>query len=178
LSKTGMQRIEPAAFRPSLGVLPALIAALALAIAGAAWWAMYSKPRDTVPASAPPAAPAPAAVTDGAGLPLGDAGSGGQLAAADAKSELLPGRRKLQLTFNGECWAEIYDARGVRLFFGFGHAGPTQELSGVAPFRLVLGNGQAVAVAIEGNAVTLPAGPAGQRVRILLSANGAATAMP
>ena len=43
LSKIGMHRIEPEAFRPSLGVRPALITALALAIAGAGWWAMYSK---------------------------------------------------------------------------------------------------------------------------------------
>lgn len=179
LSKTGMQRIEPAAFRPNLGVLPALIAALALAIAGAAWWAMYSKPHADAPASnASPTTPAPVAATGVTALPISDAGTSGQLAPADAKSEVLPGRRKLLLTYTGECWAEIYDARGMRLFFGFGHAGPSQEFSGVAPFRLVLGNGAAVAVAIEGTPVTLPSGPPGQRVRILLSADGTATEIP
>jgi cytoskeleton protein RodZ len=179
LSKTGMQRIEPAAFRPSLGVLPALIAALALAIAGAVWWAMYSNPRARSSTSSVLLTPsAPAAATGAAGLSITDTGTSGQLAPADIKSEALPGRRKLQLTFTGECWAEIYDARGVRLFFGFGHAGTTQELGGVAPFRLVLGNGEAVAVAIEGTPVSLPPGAPSQRVRILLGANGAATAMP
>ena len=179
LSKTGMQRIEPAAFRPNLGVLPALIAALALAIAGAGWWAMYSRPHSRPAASsALPTPSAPAAATGAMGLPITNTGMSAPLAAADVKSEAVPGRRKLQLSFTGECWAEIYDARGVRLFFGFGHAGTAQELSGVAPFHLVLGNGEAVAVALEQTAVTLPPGVPGQRLRILLSADGAATAVP
>jgi cytoskeleton protein RodZ len=179
LSKTGMHRIEPAAFRPNLGVLPALIAALALAILGAAWWAMYSKPRVSASAySVVPTPSAPVAATGGTGLSIIDAGTSGQLAPAEVKSEALAGRRKLQLTFSGEVWAEIYDARGMRLFFGFGHADTAQELSGVAPFRLVLGNGEAVAVAIEGTPVSLPPGVPGQRARILLDANGAATAIP
>jgi cytoskeleton protein RodZ len=156
-----------------------LIAALALAIAGAAWWAMYARPRAHSSVSVVlPTPTAPVAVSSGVGAPITDAGTSGQLAPPDVKSEALPGRRKLQLTFNGECWAEIYDARGMRLFFGFGHTGTTQELSGVAPFRLVLGNGPAVALALEGTAVSLPPGLPGQRVRILVGANGAATAMP
>jgi cytoskeleton protein RodZ len=81
------------------------------------------------------------------------------------------------VTFNGECWAEVYDARGFRLFFGFGHTGSAQELNGVAPFRLVLGNGEAVTVAIEGTAVSLPASAPGERVRILVSDGGTVTAI-
>jgi cytoskeleton protein RodZ len=176
LSKIGMHRIEPAAFRPSLGVLPALIAALALAIAGAGWWAMYSRPQRPAAASAAPAPPAPVAVPDTTAT-NGEAASGA-LAPADLKPEALPGRRTLQLSFTGECWAEIYDARGWRLFFGFGHAGTAQELNGVPPFRLVLGNTEAITVAIEGNAVSLPASVPNQRVRVLLSADGTATALP
>ncbi|HEV7432469.1 MAG TPA: DUF4115 domain-containing protein, partial [Steroidobacteraceae bacterium] len=101
-----------------------------------------------------------------------------QLAATDIKPQGLAGRRTLQLAFTGESWAEIYDARGVRLFFGFGHAGTSQELNGLPPFRLVLGNGPAVAVAIEGTQVTLPASVPGQRMRILVGADGATSANP
>jgi cytoskeleton protein RodZ len=176
LSKTGMHRIEPAAFRPRLGVLPALITALVLAIAGAAWWVMYSHPHSR--ASAPvalPAAPLPVTPT-ATGLPAGGSGASGQLVPAETKSEAPTERRKLQLTFSGECWAEIYDARGARLFFGFGHAGTSQELSGVAPFRLLLGNGPAVTLRMEGSEVSLPAGVPGQRLRVELGANGVATA--
>jgi cytoskeleton protein RodZ len=180
LSKTGMQRIEPASFRPRLGVLPALIAALVLAVAGAAWWVLYSHPHARSSSTVTvvlPAAPAPLTPTS-AGPPATDGDAGGQLVAAETKPEALPGRHKLQLSFTGECWAEIYDARGVRLFFGFGHTGTSQELNGVAPFRLVLGNGQAVTLTMEGNEVTLPASVPGRRVRVLLGADGAATALP
>jgi cytoskeleton protein RodZ len=176
LSKTGMHRIEPAAFRPSLGVLPALIAALALAIAGAAWWAMYSKPqRQPAPVTPVPARTAPLPATDSAALVPA---AGDQLAPAEQKPVVAGARHQLQLSFTGDCWAEIYDARGVRLFFGFGHAGTDQQLSGVAPFRLVLGNVEAIAVAIDGTTVSLPAGEPHQRVRIVLSATGAVTAIP
>ena len=182
LSKIGMQRIEPTAFRPNLGVLPALIAALALAIAGAAWWAMHSKPHERSPANnASPAAPppsAPLAVTGITAPSTIDATASAQLAAGEVNSGSLPGRRTLQLTFSGEGWAEIYDARGMRLFFGFGHAGTGQQLNGVAPFRLVLGNAQAVAVAVEGTPVNLPPGLPAERVHVLVGADGAATVIP
>jgi len=125
-----------------------------------------------------PAPVAPAPGNDTGGLPIADSAASDVLAPADAKSEVVLGRRKLQLSFTGECWAEIYDARGWRLFFGFGHAGTAQELNGVPPFRLVLGNTEAITVAIEGNTVSLPAGVPNQRVRILVSADGVATALP
>ena len=80
--------------------------------------------------------------------------------------------KSVQLTFSGESWAEVYDARGWRLFFGFGHAGTTQDLSGVPPFRLVLGNVEAVAVAIEGTPVELPAAAPGARLRVSLKGDG------
>jgi cytoskeleton protein RodZ len=176
LSKTGMQRIEPAAFRPSLGVLPALIAALVLAIAGAAWWAMWSKPHVAAPASnALPQPGAPASAAPGVAPTVA---ASAELAAPEAKSVPLAGRRVLQLIFSGECWAEIYDARGVRLYFGFGHAGTTQELSGVAPFRITLANASAVTVAMEGVAIGLPTNVPGQRMHVLLSANGTVAPIP
>ena len=89
---------------------------------------------------------------------------------------MVPGRRRVRLTFSGECWAEVYDARGYRLFFGFGHAGTTQELGGVPPFRVVLANVETVTLAVEGVPVRLPASAPGERVRVMLGANGAATA--
>ena len=179
LSKTGMHRIEPDAFRPSLGVLPALIAALVLAIAGAAWWAIWSRPRAAPPVTSPaPSPPAPgSAPAAGSQAPAAGA-AGSALATPTEKAAPASGRRVVQLIFSGECWAEIYDARGVRLYFGFGHAGTTQELSGVAPFRVTLANASAVTVAMQGAAINLPAGVPGQRMHILLSANGSVEPIP
>jgi cytoskeleton protein RodZ len=176
LSKTGMQRIEPAAFRPSLGVLPALIAALVLAIAGAAWWAMWSKPHVTAPASS--ALPKPIAAPGAAPGAAPTVAATAPLIAPEAKAVPMAGRRLLELIFAGECWAEIYDARGVRLYFGFGHAGTTQQLSGVAPFRITLANASVVTVAMEGAAIGLPASVPGQRMHILLNANGSVEPIP
>lgn len=178
LSRIGMHRIEPAAFRPSLGVKPALIAALALAIAGAGWWAMYSRPPAAgAAASASPLPPAALPLPAAADSALQASGATPAGPTADAKPAALPGRRQLRLSFTGECWAEIYDAHGARLFFGFGHAGTTQELSGVPPFRLVLGNAAALTVALEQHSVALPVAVPGERLRVLLSASGAATAI-
>jgi cytoskeleton protein RodZ len=182
LSKTGLHRLDATAHRRSLGVVPALIAVAVLAVIAAIWWAMRvgtaAHPttvegqaevlRLSAPAVESPAAtPAPASQA-----PIGAASAAGAGAAGtDTLLAALP-RKHVQLTFSGECWAEVYDARGWRLFFGFGHAGTTQDLSGVPPFRLVLGNVEAVAVAVEGTAVELPAAAPGARLRVSLQGDG------
>ena len=177
LARTGMHRIEPARFQPRIRAVPALIAALALVIAGASWWALRLRPQPPAPLAASVAAPTAAASP---GAP--SAGAAGTVAAAPAVDESPPPpsliRRRVQLTFSGECWAEVYDARGMRLFFGFGHAGTSHELTGAPPFRVVLANVEAVSVALEGAPVRLPASAPGERVRITLAANGAVTARP
>ena len=184
LSKTNLHRLDPAAQGRALGVGPALIGAAALGVIAAVWWALrvgtavhpatvegqaevlhLSVPASAPPATAPLPAPAGQAPAEGASVPAaGDAGTDALLASLPHKS--------VQLTFSGECWAEVYDARGWRLFFGFGHDGLTQELSGVPPFRLVLGNVAAVAVAVEGTPVELPEAAPGARLRVSLKGNG------
>lgn len=203
LTSTGMHRLEPVAHHPKLGVVQALVAAAVLGVIAAVWWAMRAGPQPASDASVPQAqvlrieaADATAgatpralestgetapgvAVATGVAVTAGAAGS--PAAGALAPGATLPGdppltplqRHRLQVTFNGECWAEIYDGRGMRLFFGFGHAGSTQALSGVAPFRLVLGNVEAVAVAVDGASVALPAAKPGARLRVSLNGNGA-----
>ncbi|HKC16621.1 MAG TPA: RodZ domain-containing protein [Steroidobacteraceae bacterium] len=184
LSKTGLHRLDPAAQGRALGVGPASIAAAVLGVIAAVWWALrvgttvhpaaeegqaevlhLSVPASALPATAPVAAPAGQVSAEGASAAAAsDAGTDALLASLPHKS--------VQLTFSGECWAEVYDARGWRLFFGFGHAGLTQELSGVPPFRLVLGNVAAVAVAVEGTPVELPEAAPGARLRVSLKGNG------
>ena len=182
LSKTGMHRIEPDAHGRKLGVLPALIAAAVLGVVGAVWWAVRAKPHsestvsvstvsleqtqvvhDAVVAVAPPATTSvPVAVPMPVAVPV----------------PVPVGRRRhLQLTFNRESWAEVYDARGMRLYFGFGHTGSSQDLNGVPPFRLVLGNAEGVAVAIDDTPVALPPAPPGARLRVSLKGNGAVASL-
>ncbi len=190
LSRTGMHRIEAAAHGPKLGLVPAVIAALVLGLVGAVWWAVRAKPQtytvvteehtpaspttQTAQISMPPAVStavkplpaAPAAAPGSSAAPAADA------AAAAPSPAVAQPRRALEMAFSGECWVEVYDARGVRLFFGFGHAGTTQALSGVPPFRFVLGNVPAVALSLEGAGVGLPEAAPGARVRFTLSGAG------
>jgi cytoskeleton protein RodZ len=189
LSKTGMHRIAPASYRPKIRPWPAVVAAVALIATGAAWWALRSRPPSVAPSPASKSIPVAALGANGATLPGAVTLPAGVAVPADAAAPasgaattpgepaaVVPGRRRVRLTFSGECWAEVYDARGYRLFFGFGHAGTTQELGGVPPFRVVLANVEAVTLAVEGVAVHLPASAPGERVRVMLGANGSATA--
>lgn len=181
LSKTGLSRLDANAQRRSLGVVPALIGAAVLGVIAAIWWAMrigtaanpttVEGQAEVLHLSVPPTGPALASSAPATQAADTASAPGASTAGTDSLLASLPHKR-VQLSFSGECWAEVYDARGWRLFFGFGHAGSTQELSGVPPFRLVLGNVEAVAVALEGTPVELPAAVPGARLRVSLKGDG------
>ncbi|MBT8087019.1 MAG: DUF4115 domain-containing protein [Gammaproteobacteria bacterium] len=87
-----------------------------------------------------------------------DADDSEVLAAAAAASEadeppppeLEAGQIRLLVTYRGDCWTEITDARGRRLFFDLGKDGRTVELSGDAPFNALFGNADNVAIRVNG----------------------------
>lgn len=57
---------------------------------------------------------------------------------------------RMSLTFSGDCWTEISDGNGRRLFFGLGNAGRTVELSGEPPFNALFGNVANVRIQVNG----------------------------
>jgi cytoskeleton protein RodZ len=61
------------------------------------------------------------------------------------------GEIQLLLTYSGDCWTEISDATGRRLYFGLGSDGRTVELSGTAPFDVLLGNANNVSLQLNGS---------------------------
>lgn len=67
-----------------------------------------------------------------------------------------PDQLRLSLIFLGECWAEISDADGRRLFYDTGHSGQTVELSGKAPIYAFFGNADNVEVLVNNSAYSLP----------------------
>jgi cytoskeleton protein RodZ len=71
--------------------------------------------------------------------------------------ELAAGQMRMLLTYTGECWTEVTDATGKRLFFALGTDGRTVELSGAEPFSVLLGNPGSVTVMVNGDEYTLPA---------------------
>jgi cytoskeleton protein RodZ len=82
--------------------------------------------------------------------------------AAEIKSQVEPagdqgpvaaaGENQLQIamTFSGDCWTEVTDANGERLFFGLGQAGQTVTRNGTPPLRALFGNANNVSVVVNG----------------------------
>ena len=67
--------------------------------------------------------------------------------AAPAPNE---GQMQMLITYSGDCWTEISDAKGRRLFFGLGTDGRTVELSGEAPFNVLFGDAANVSIQVNG----------------------------
>lgn len=73
------------------------------------------------------------------------------VAAAGPAPALSDGQLRLLVTYSGDCWTEITDARGRRVFFGMGTDGRTVELSGDAPFNVLFGNVANVRLQVNGS---------------------------
>jgi cytoskeleton protein RodZ len=61
------------------------------------------------------------------------------------------------LSFSADCWTEVTDSSGRRLFYDLGQAGRVVNLSGDAPLRLVLGDADSVSVSVEDRPWPIPA---------------------
>ncbi len=74
------------------------------------------------------------------------------------------GEVALSLSFSGDCWTEITDATGQRLFFEMGRAGDSVELAGIPPFAVLFGNVDNVAVRVNGNDYPVSSSNPGSRM--------------
>ena len=70
---------------------------------------------------------------------------------------------QLTLSFNGDCWVEIFDATQKKLFSRLVNSGELISLIGAAPFDVKVGNASAVKLSVNGRAIDLNP-PEGQRV--------------
>lgn len=64
----------------------------------------------------------------------------------------------LALYYRGDCWTEVADATGRRLYYDLGKTGRTVELSGVAPITVLLGDSSQVAIEVNGRSFEIPPG--------------------
>ena len=71
-------------------------------------------------------------------------------------ASLLP-QVRVELSFSGDCWTEVMDASGRRLFFELATAGRVVALSGDEPLRIVLGNSENVDITVDGRDYPIPA---------------------
>lgn len=83
---------------------------------------------------------------------------------------LAEGQIRVLLTYTGDCWTEITDASGRRLFFDLGRDGRTVELTGAQPFNVLFGSPGNVNVLVNGSDYALPASSAPDRpLRLTIS---------
>ena len=74
-----------------------------------------------------------------------------------ASPEIAAGQVRVLLTYAGDCWTEITDASGRRLFFDLGRDGRSVELSGAEPLSVLFGSPGNVSVQVNGDDFALPA---------------------
>lgn len=94
---------------------------------------------DTAAAAAAPAAPAPTSA-----LPTDQANAATAASAQD-----------LVMNFSADCWLEVSDATGKKLFSGLQRKGGNLNLSGQAPYKLKIGAPAAVQIQYLGKPVDL-----------------------
>jgi len=77
--------------------------------------------------------------------------------ASDASPLAPPAADQLRLsvTFQADCWTEITDASGQRLFFGLGQGGRTVNVNGTAPVSVLFGDADSVQLRVNGEDVSL-----------------------
>ena len=76
---------------------------------------------------------------------------------------------RLTLIFSGDCWTEVTDATGRRLFFDLGSAGRRVNVRGAPPLRVLLGDSDNAAVEVDGAAYAISAADRrGQTARLTI----------
>lgn len=75
----------------------------------------------------------------------------------------------LSLAFAEDCWTEVVDSTGERLFFNLGQADTNVTVSGVPPLSVLLGSAYGVSITVDGQAYTInPADRRGRTARLTL----------
>lgn len=64
---------------------------------------------------------------------------------------------QMDMAFSGDCWTEVSDGSGRRLYYDLGQAGRVISLSGDAPLRVILGDSANVSIKVEGRDYPIPA---------------------
>lgn len=78
-------------------------------------------------------------------------------------------RVTLSLAFAEDCWTEVVDNTGERLFFNLGRADTNVTVSGVPPLSVLLGSAYGVSITVDGQAYTInPADRRGRTARLTL----------
>lgn len=97
----------------------------------------------------------PAATPPGTGAALAEILPVTDNAAPQGRPAAVAGQVDLRLVYSGDCWTEVTDAGGRRLFFDLGKNGRTVNVSGRAPLRVLLGDSNNVRLTVNGKAFAI-----------------------
>lgn len=90
----------------------------------------------------------------------------GTVAAPEPRPAGVAGEDLLTLAFIQDCWVQVTDASGKVLFAQLQRTGDNQHLFGQAPFRVMLGNAQAVEIMLNGEAFAFSPIPGRDTLRL------------
>jgi cytoskeleton protein RodZ len=80
---------------------------------------------------------------------------------------------QVEVNFLEDCWTEISDARGERLFYGLGSAGARSRFGAQLPISIFLGNASGVELTVNGESYPVPAGSRqGNLARFVIADSG------
>ncbi len=188
--KDGLPQVVPNRRRPTLSKSPtpqfalvAVVVVIAIAVAGYWFFLRTDEPTAVEPDAEPVAEPETSAVE----LPIETTPT-----VIEATNEPAPAPvqvvetqppveetineaddlLQIRLSFSGDCWTEMTDSSGQRLFFDLGQAGRTVDLSGEAPVSVLLGNASNVDISVNGTRYAIdPADRRGDTARFTLYRN-------
>ena len=73
------------------------------------------------------------------------------------------------MNYSGDCWTEISDANGQRLFFELGRDGRSADVTGQAPLSVLFGSADNVSVRVNGADYAIsPVDRRGQTARLTI----------
>jgi len=78
-------------------------------------------------------------------------------AAIDAPVEAGISTLQVEIIFAEDCWTEVIDARGERLFYGLGSSGARTQFTATPPLSFFLGNASGVEVLVDEMPYEIPA---------------------
>ena len=152
---------------PKVWTRRAVVAGITVLIAAAAWlilgWGSSSAPAPVVPTPAAVAKPSPAPAPVTTSVPVSTPAPAPAVTPDAARAPttdptpVSTGAAVLRLVPRQSSWIEVYDASNRRRYYGNAAAGTPLALRGEAPFSVVLGRADAVAIELDGRPITLPA---------------------
>ncbi|GIU07640.1 RodZ domain-containing protein [Shewanella morhuae] len=81
---------------------------------------------------------------------------------------VVEGQSTIDLQLSGDCWINIVDAKGKALVDGVKGAGAVVQVSGMPPFKIILGAPHVATLSLDGQIVNLADFPKGRVARLTL----------